>query len=236
MKTLFSFLSFMIIESGSVFFSQTVTIGTQVWMTENLNVDKFRNGDPIPEAKTNEEWQRANSNKQPAWCYYNNDPKNGEKYGKLYNWYAVNDPRGLAPLGWKVASDEDWKNLIANYSGNTNAGSKLKSSNGAAFQGELGGFRNGTGPFVDLGIFGDFWTSLSTDSYNAVYYKIGANSNAIDRSTNDKPGGLSVRCVKEMNSVSTNNVSSSNNVSQTVTTTNSTPQTTNKTSQGETAS
>ena len=209
-----------------------VTIGSQIWMNKNLNADKFRNGDPIPEAKTNEEWQRANSNQQPAWCYYNNDPKNGEKYGKLYNWYAVNDPRGLAPLGWKVAFDEDWKNLIANYSGNANAGSKLKSSNGAAFQGELGGFRNGTGPFVDLGIFGDFWTSLSTDSYNAVYYKIGANSNAIDRSTNDKPGGLSVRCVKEMNSVSTNNVSSSNNVSQTVISTNSAPQTTNLTING----
>ena len=213
-----------------------VSIGYQIWMNKNLNVDKFRNGDPIPEAKSNEEWQKANSNQQPAWCYYNNDPKNGEKYGKLYNWYAVNDPRGLAPIGWKVASDEDWKNLIANYSGNADAGSKLKSSNGAAFKGELSGFRNGTGPFVDLEIFGDFWTSLSSDSYNAVYYKIGANSNAIDRSTNDKPGGLSVRCIREMNSLSTNHVSNSNNVSQTVISTNSAPQTTNSTSQVGTAS
>jgi uncharacterized protein (TIGR02145 family) len=213
-----------------------VSIGYQIWMNKNLNVDKFRNGDPIPEAKSNEEWQKANSNQQPAWCYYNNDPKNDEKYGKLYNWYAVNDPRGLAPIGWKVASDEDWKNLIANYSGNANAGSKLKTSNGAAFKGELSGFRNGTGPFVDLEIFGDFWTSLSSDSYNAVYYKIGANSNAIDRSTNDKPGGLSVRCIREMNSLSTNYVSNSNNVSQTVISTNSAPQTTNSTSQVGTAS
>jgi uncharacterized protein (TIGR02145 family) len=66
--------------------SQTVTIGNQVWTTKNLNVDKFRNGDPILEVKTDEEWLKAGENKQPAWCYYNNDPANGEKYGKLYNW------------------------------------------------------------------------------------------------------------------------------------------------------
>lgn len=65
--------------------SNEVTIGNQVWMAENLNVDKFRNGDPIPEAKSNEEWEAAGVNKQPAWCYYDNDSANGAKYGKLYN-------------------------------------------------------------------------------------------------------------------------------------------------------
>ena len=62
---------------------KSVQIGSQVWASENLNVDRFRNGDPIPQAKTKEEWKRAGVNKQPAWCYYNNDPKNGESYGKL---------------------------------------------------------------------------------------------------------------------------------------------------------
>jgi hypothetical protein len=81
---------------------KSVTIGTQVWMKENLNVSTFRNGEPIPEAKTAEEWKAAGAAKQPAWCYYDNDPKNGAKYGKLYNWYAVNDPRGLVPVGWHV--------------------------------------------------------------------------------------------------------------------------------------
>ena len=71
---------------------QSVKIGTQVWMTKNLNLDKFRNGDPIPKAETFEQWKKAGDNKQPAWCYYNNDPANGVKYGKLYNWYAVNNP------------------------------------------------------------------------------------------------------------------------------------------------
>jgi uncharacterized protein (TIGR02145 family) len=65
--------------------SNEVTIGKQVWMSENLNVDKFRNGDPIPQAKTDEAWKAAGKNKQPAWCYYNNDPSKGTKYGKLYN-------------------------------------------------------------------------------------------------------------------------------------------------------
>ena len=71
---------------------KTVTIGEQTWMAENLNVSKFRNGDEIPEAKTNEEWIKAGNEGKPAWCYYENIPANGEKYGKLYNWYAVTDP------------------------------------------------------------------------------------------------------------------------------------------------
>jgi uncharacterized protein (TIGR02145 family) len=86
-------------------------IGNQIWMAENLNVSKFRNGDVIPEAKTNEEWIRAGKEKQPAWCYYNNDVNNGNKFGKLYNAYAVNDTRGIAPEGWHVATNVEWKRL-----------------------------------------------------------------------------------------------------------------------------
>jgi uncharacterized protein (TIGR02145 family) len=107
---------------------KSVKIGTQTWMVENLNVSTFRNGDPIPEAKTNEEWEKAGKNKQPAWCYYDNDPKNGAKYGKLYNWFAVSDPRGLAPAGWHVPSDTEWTTL-GNQLGN-DAGKKMKSTSG----------------------------------------------------------------------------------------------------------
>jgi uncharacterized protein (TIGR02145 family) len=105
---------------------KSVQIGTQTWMSENLNVDRFRNGDPIPEVKTNEEWMKAGENKQPAWCYYDNDPKNGKKYGKLYNWYAVSDPRGLAPAGWQVSTNEDWINLYSELGGEEITGNKLK--------------------------------------------------------------------------------------------------------------
>ena len=90
----------------------TIQIGGQIWMTQNLNVAHFRNGDPIEEAKTAEDWKAAGENKKPAWCYYNNDPTNGEKYGKLYNWYAVNDSRGLAPNGWKLPEGKCFSQLL----------------------------------------------------------------------------------------------------------------------------
>ena len=85
--------------------NETVTIGHQVWTTNNLDESTFRNGDFIIEAKTDQEWEVAGKLATPAWCYYNNDPANGTKYGKLYNWHAVNDPRGLAPEGFHIPSD-----------------------------------------------------------------------------------------------------------------------------------
>jgi uncharacterized protein (TIGR02145 family) len=107
---------------------KTVTIGSQVWMTKNLEVSTFRNGDVIPQATSKEEWEAAGKNKQPAWCYYDDDVKNGTKYGKLYNWFAVNDPRGLAPVGYHVPTDEEWT-ILDDYLGD-DAGKKMKSTSG----------------------------------------------------------------------------------------------------------
>ena len=107
-----------------------VAIGTQVWTTKNLDVATFRNGDAIPQAKTDEEWNAAGENKQPAWCYYENKAANGTKYGKLYNWYAVNDYRGLAPAGWHVPTDEEWTVLSTFLGGEAVAGKKMKSTSG----------------------------------------------------------------------------------------------------------
>jgi uncharacterized protein (TIGR02145 family) len=107
---------------------KSVKIGTQTWMAENLNVSTFRNGDPIPEAKTDEEWKKAGKEGKPAWCYYDNDPKNGAKYGKLYNWYAVIDPRGLAPAGWHIPSDAEWTTLGDQLG--SDPGKKMKSTSG----------------------------------------------------------------------------------------------------------
>ena len=97
--------------------SGTIRIGSQTWAVANLNVNTFRNGDTIPEASTNKEWVAAGESGKPAWCYYNNDPANGPKFGKLYNWYAVNDPRGLAPVGWTLSGDADWTKLINSLGG-----------------------------------------------------------------------------------------------------------------------
>jgi uncharacterized protein (TIGR02145 family) len=121
-------LSSLLLTAAITLHAQTVTIGTQVWMTKNLDVAKFRNGDPIPEANTKEEWLKARENKQPAWCNYDNNPANGSKYGKLYNWYAVNDPRGLAPEGYHVPTDAEWTKL-ENLLG-SDAGTKMKSKSG----------------------------------------------------------------------------------------------------------
>lgn len=110
---LFAAILIMISCSNATKEIASIKIGTQTWAVKNLDVTTFRNGDIIPEAKTNEEWKKSGDEQKPAWCYYNNDPANGEKYGKLYNWYAVNDPRGLAPEGWHIPTDAEWTTLTA---------------------------------------------------------------------------------------------------------------------------
>ena len=121
-------LLFLVIFSASNSFTQSVTIGTQTWTTKNLDISTFRNGDAIPQAKTDEEWEAAGENKQPAWCYYENNTANGTKYGKLYNWYAVVDTRGLAPAGYHIPTDEEWTVLSTFLGGEAVAGKKMKSS------------------------------------------------------------------------------------------------------------
>jgi uncharacterized protein (TIGR02145 family) len=113
----------MLVQLSPVF-SQDVKIGTQVWMSKNLDVSTFRNGEAIPEAKSKEEWAKAGVNRQPAWCYYDNDSKNGKVYGKLYNWYAVNDSRGLGPKGYHIPSDAEWTILTDMLGGEKIAGQK----------------------------------------------------------------------------------------------------------------
>ena len=107
-------------------FSQSVTIGKQVWMSKNLDLDKFRNGDSIPQAKTYEDWKFYQNYYMPTWCYYNFDSINEKHNGKLYNWYAVNDSRKLCPLGWHVPTDAEWTTLTTFLGGETVAGGKMK--------------------------------------------------------------------------------------------------------------
>ncbi len=91
----------------------TVIIGNQIWMTKNLDAITFRNGDTIFEAKSEEDWKKASKLHIPAWCYYDNDSENGRKYGRLYNWYAVMDERGLAPLGFHIPNNEEYNLLLS---------------------------------------------------------------------------------------------------------------------------
>jgi uncharacterized protein (TIGR02145 family) len=96
-----------------------IMIGDYSWMMENLDVITFANGDTIPQAKTKAEWLKAIENRQPAWCYYDN--KSEPKYGKLYNWFAVNDSRGLAHGIYSIPTVAAWKNLITELGGSFNA-------------------------------------------------------------------------------------------------------------------
>jgi clan AA aspartic protease (TIGR02281 family) len=98
--------------SNAAAVSKAVKIGNQTWMSENLNVAVFRNGDPILEARTIEEWQLACENKQPVWCFYNFDSNNESQYGRLYNWYVIVDPRNISPIGWKLPLAKDFERLF----------------------------------------------------------------------------------------------------------------------------
>jgi uncharacterized protein (TIGR02145 family) len=181
----------------------TVDVGSQHWMVKNLNVDHFANGDPIPQAQTAEEWETASNEKRPAWCYYNSDPSIGSTYGKLYNWYCVNDPRGLAPSGWHVPSDAEWTKLIDYLGGETEAGTKMKSTsqwkdngngdNSSRIAGLPGGFRYSDGTFENIGLSGTWWSSSEEASNRTLYF----NGTKVVRYTYPKSSGFSVRCIKD---------------------------------------
>ena len=94
--------------------AQDVKIGDQVWMSKNLDVSTFRNGDTIAEVKSKEEWIIAGENKQPAWCYFQFTTNDSSK-GKIYNWYAVYDPRGLAPIGYRIPTEKEWESVFDYY-------------------------------------------------------------------------------------------------------------------------
>lgn len=196
-------------EVGQTASVNEVKIGNQVWMAENLNVEQFRNGDPIPHAQTDEEWQRAGEERKPAWCYYDNDPANGRKYGKLYNWYAATDPRGLAPEGWRIPSDEDWNELVSYLGERQVAGKKLKSRSGWAkngngtnesgFSGLPGGARIATGNFSGIGEGAYWWSSTDYDSQMFIWTRVVEHGNdRVTRGSTHMATGFSVRCLRDL--------------------------------------
>lgn len=184
-----------------------VVIGTQTWSTRNLDVSVFRNGDQITHAASDAEWQEATKNKTPAWCYYNNDPSNAVRYGKLYNWFAVIDQRGLAPQGFHVPSDQEWNALIQTLGGDENAGGALKSltgwngdvteTNSSGFYANPGGSRRYDGSFNYFGSFGNWWSTTEDDSTFAWARNLSMDDNDVNRYSLHKTKGLSVRCIKD---------------------------------------
>ncbi len=183
---------------------KTVKIGNQTWMAENLNTEYFSNGDPIPYAESTKDWAKAAKNSQPAWCYYDNDPQNGKKFGRLYNWYAVNDSRGIAPSGWRVASDEDWDEL-AETLGDEEVGKKIKSKQGwnedgngtdeVGFNALPGGLRDIDGKFGYIGEACYFWTSTEYSEENAADRFLNHDEDEIDSYDLGKSSGYYIRCI-----------------------------------------
>ena len=203
---------------------QTVTIGTQVWMKENLKTTKYRNSDPIPTNLSNSAWSAATTG---AYAIYNNDAANNTTYGKLYNWYAVADSRNLCPVGWHVPTDHDWQ-LLTKYldpiadttqiASNT-AGGKMKSTgtieagtglwysnnqdatNSSGFTGLPGGYRNSSSGLYDfIGNTGFWWSSTesstSAEAAAETHY-LSFNIGFSVRNNAGKTYGFSVRCLRD---------------------------------------
>jgi uncharacterized protein (TIGR02145 family) len=183
---------------------EEIKIGGQYWMKRNLSVDYFRNGDEIPYVESANEWKKAGDKKQPAWCYYNNDSLNGEKYGKLYNWYAVNDPRGIAPEGYHVPTDLEWKMLTNYLEGEEFAGKKMKSTSGwydnlngtneSGFSGLPCGSRGSCGSYA---ILGGWWSSTAIDKFSAYHRYLRKYMVFSLKPLGNKCKGLSVRCLRD---------------------------------------
>jgi uncharacterized protein (TIGR02145 family) len=186
----------------------SVTIGTQIWQSKNLDVPTYRNGDAIPKVTDATQWANLTTG---AWCWYNNDSATyAATYGRLYNWYAVADPRNICPTGWHVPTHAEWTVLTDYLGGWTVSGGKMKSTgtqywqspntdatNESGFSGLPGGNRGSNGPFNDVGTNGYWWSSTEGDTYFAWYRYLGYGSGYVYSYSNSKTSGFSVRCLRD---------------------------------------
>ena len=185
----------------------TVTIGSQIWLKQNLKTTRYNNGNEISNVTNNYYWKNLNS---PAFCWYDNDSATYKNtYGALYNWYAVNTSK-LCPNGWHVPSDSEWTSLTDYLGGKSIAGSKLKETgtshwishnegnNSSGFAALPGGFRdNEDGTFGTLGINGYWWSATEHFPVDIFYCWLYANSTEMGwDSSIFKTNGFSVRCIK----------------------------------------
>ena len=180
----------------------TITINGKEWFKENLKTTKYATGTDISNVTDNGSWNNLSTG---AWAYYDNNITNDATYGKLYNWYAVSDVRGLCPTGWHVATDADWTSLTALYGTDAAAANELKSTilwntvnsnnNNSGFGAVPGGGRGG-GLFGDITNKGFWWTSTLFDSSNSYARRLEYNLDTVVRYYESNKSGFSVRCVK----------------------------------------
>jgi uncharacterized protein (TIGR02145 family) len=183
-----------------------VTIGTQVWLVENLKTTRYNDGTMISLVSDNSAWGSLTT---AGYCWYNNDFSNKSPYGAIYNWFAVNSGI-LAPAGWHVPTDAEWTTLTTFLGGETVAGGKLKeaglshwrtpnggATNESGFTALGGGHRDVNGLFAALGDDGYWWSATEYGTTGKVWYRdMNYNYAGVVRVSNDKTNGHSVRCLK----------------------------------------
>ena len=185
----------------------TVTIGTQVWMVENLKTTRYRNGESIANVTDNTLWSTLTTG---AYCNYENTANNAATYGCLYNWFAIKDSRNIAPTGWHVSTDADWSALLTYLGGSSSAGIKLKekgtthwttpntgATNSSGFTALPAGRRITAGDFSDVKTYGYWWSSTENSASNAWGRTMSYTNNTVSSYDRAKSYGLSVRCVKD---------------------------------------
>ena len=183
-----------------------IKIGTQTWLSKNLNVTKYQNNDSIEQVISSSTWLNL---MEGAWSYSDNSSSYGGTYGKLYNWFAATDQRKICPIGWKIPSDADWTILTDFLGGLDVAGGKLKSTgisiwqipnnwanNLSYFSGLPGGYRDESGQFLGLGYYGLWWSSTS-DGPNALSRYVYNEFNYASKDSSAKNQGLAIRCLME---------------------------------------
>ncbi len=190
---------------GNVY--NTVTIGTQVWMKQNLKVTHYRNGDPIPNVTDNSAWNALTSG---AFCSYNNDNNNVSTYGLLYNYYTISDTRKVCPSGWHVPEDWELTTVDNLFGGTSVAGGKLKeagtshwaspntgATNESNFTFLPGGMRFDNGTYQLLGTAGFEWSSTMQGAYNTWYRWFGNTTAASNKNPGSLTYGFSIRCLSD---------------------------------------
>lgn len=194
---------------GNVY--RVVKIGDQYWMAENLRTARYANGDPIPNVTNGTLWPNLTTG---AWCWHGNDAQHDSIYGKLYNWFAGRDIRGLCPTGWHVPTSAEWMVMVDLLGGLNVAGGKLKSqgnvqdatglwptgnnaTNESGFTGHPGGHRITQGTFQSLGTAGYWLSSMERNTLDFWSYQLSSTSNGVTRASTPKPAGQCVRCLKD---------------------------------------
>ena len=188
------------------FYKSTIILD-QEWMSENLRTTKYKDGSTIQLAEDNNTWS---SGETGYWSFYDNNSGLNSPYGKLYNWYAIADSRGICPQGWRVPSAADWQKLVDHLGGENIAGASLKekgtahwrypnagANNLTGFSGLPGGGRGSSGEFVSFQVFGRYWTGTAVDAFNAYGRDLLYDQTWFNESQYNKHFGFCIRCIKD---------------------------------------